>query len=124
MALWYSVRLADLPMTVSWSHLAVMGGVWGTVFLVCGMSLYHLLPWGRWTTLMSVTAYEAHVWLNHVLFDASDYARLTRLRDLLLTLLLLAPFWGLLSLRIVRRAFAGSVTTVRGKRDESSRGSF
>ena len=124
MALWYSVRVPDLLMTVSWSHLAVMGGVWGTVFLVCGVGLYHFRPWGRWTTLVAVTAYEAHVWFNHLLFDASDYAHLTRFRDLLLTLLLLAPVWGLLSLPIVRRTFSGGVTIVKGRRDESSRGSF
>ena len=124
MALWYAARLPDLPMTVTWSYLAVMGGVWGAVFLVCGAGLYYPRPWARWATLATVTAYEAHVWFNHLVFDASEYARLTRLRDLLLTLLLLALVWGSLSLRIVRRTFEGSATIVRGEKDEPSRGSI
>ena len=115
MALWYAARLPDLPMTVTWSYLAAMGGVWGTVFLVCGVSLVRPLPWARWATLATVTAYEVHVWLNHLIFDASDYARRTRLRDLLLTLALLALVWGSLSLRIVRRVFEGSAPVLRGK---------
>jgi hypothetical protein len=50
--------------------------------------------------------YEVHVWVNHLLLDASDYARQTRPWELLLTVLLLAIVWGSLSLRSVRQTFA------------------
>jgi hypothetical protein len=105
MALCYAARLPDLPMTVSWTYLAAMGGFWCAVFLVCVVGLACFRRWGRWSTLAAVTLYEVHVWVNHLAFDASDYARQVWLQDLLLALLLLAFVWGLLSLPGIRREF-------------------
>ena len=118
-ALRYDALLPDLPLTVPLTYLAVMGGLWGVVLTTCAVGLVRFRPWGRWGTLAAVTLYEAHVWGNHLLFDGSDYARQTRPRDLLLTLLLLAFTWGLLNLHSVRKTFSrppphrveGSVTT-------------
>jgi len=106
LALRYAALLPDLSMTVSWTYLAVMGGFWGLVFVVCAVGLICFRPWSRWSALAAVTLYESHVWGNHILFDASDYARQTWPRDLLLTLLLLALIWGSLSLHSVRKAFS------------------
>jgi hypothetical protein len=106
MALRYSARLPQLPTAVSLEYLATVGGFWGAVFIVCTVSLWCFLPWGRWLTLAAVTLQQAHVWINHLLFDASQYARQTYARDLVFSLLLLALFWGLLNLRGVRRAFS------------------
>ena len=103
MAWHYDALLPDLSLTVPLTYLAAMGGFWGLVFLVCAVGLMRFRPWGRWSTLAAVTLYEVHVWINHLLFDASDYARQTRPRDLLLTLLLLAIIWESLSLRYVRK---------------------
>jgi len=61
--------------------------------------------WGRRGALAAVTLYEIHVWVNHLLFDANDYARQTRPRDLVLTLLLLILVWGLLNWPSVQRVF-------------------
>lgn len=105
MALRYAARLPDLPMTVSWSYLAAMGSFWGAIFVVCALGLFRLRVWGQWLALAALTLWQAHIWVNHLLFDASDYALQTHPRDLLLTVLLLAFFWVSLSLGCVRRAF-------------------
>lgn len=105
MAIRYAVLLPDLPLTVSWGYLAAMGAFWAIGFVACVIGLLRLRPWGRWVTLAAVTLHQAHAWVNHLLFDASEYARQTWPRDLLLTLLLLTLFWISLNLRSVRDAF-------------------
>ncbi len=92
-------------MTVSLEYLAAMGAFWGVVLIACAVGLMRFRPWGRWSTLMAVTLYQAHVWINHLLFDASDHARQTRTWHALVTVLVLALVWGSLSLRSVRKAF-------------------
>jgi hypothetical protein len=104
-ALRYASLLPDLPTTVPLEYLAAMGAFWGGALTTCAVGLVRFRRWGRWGTLAAVTLYEAHVWVNHLLFDASDYARQTRGWDLLLTVLLLALIWGSLSLRSVRETF-------------------
>jgi len=104
MALYYAARLPDLPMTVSWTYLAVTGASWGITLVVCAVGLIRLRSWGRRGALIGVTLYQIHVWINHLLFDASDYARQTWSRDLVLTLLLLALVWGGLNWSQVRKA--------------------
>lgn len=104
-ALQYAIRLPDLPLTVPWSYLVLAGSLWGAVFLACTVGLMRLYPWGRWGTLVAASLYQAHVWIDRLLFDASDYARQTRPRDLLLSVLFLGLVWGVLNLRIVRRLF-------------------
>ncbi len=100
----YAVLLPDLPMTVPWGYLVAMGAFWGLVLSACGVVLWQRRPWARWTTLAAATIYQAHVWLNHLLFDASDYARQTHPRDLVLSGLFLAFVWGTLCWPEVRRA--------------------
>lgn len=96
MAFRYARLLPDLPMTVPWLYLAGMGFFWGGVLGVCAVGLFRLRPWSRPVTLVAATLYQAHVWLNHLLLDASDYALQTRPRDLLLSVLFLALVWGIL----------------------------
>jgi len=105
LALRYAALLPDLPMTVSWAYLAAMGGFWGPVFISCAVGLMRFRRWGRWSTLAAATLYQAHVWVNHLLFDASDYALQTRPRDMLLTALFLTIVWGLLNWPGMRRVF-------------------
>lgn len=105
MALRYAAPLADLPMTVSWGYLAARGGFWGVALSACALGLLRFRPWARWGALAAATLYEAHAWLDHLLFDASDYAARTRLLDLLATVLLLGLVWGVLSRPAVRRCF-------------------
>ena len=104
-ALRYDAHLPDLPMMVSLEYLAAMGAFWGVMLTACAVGLMRFRPWGRWSTLTAVTLYQAHVWINHLLFDASDHARQTRPWDALVTVLVLALVWGSLSLRSVRKTF-------------------
>lgn len=103
MSLYYARALPDLPLTVPWAYLAGMGAFWGGAMVACAVGLYLRRPWGRKVTLAVATLYQAHVWLNHLLFDASDYARQTRPRDLALSALFLALVWGTLHLPGVRK---------------------
>jgi hypothetical protein len=105
MALRYAAQLPDLQMTVSWIYLAVMGGFWCVVFLVCMLALMCLWPWGRWAALAVTTLYQIHVWANHFLFDANERARQLWPRDAALTLALLAFVWVILNWPSVRREF-------------------
>jgi len=105
MAARYAVLLPDLPMTVTWDYLAALGLFWGLALVACAVGLARFRPWSRWGTLAAVTLYEAHVWVNHLLFDASDYAHQTWPRDLVLTVLLLTLVWGLLNWPSVRKEF-------------------
>ena len=100
----YASLLPKLAMTVSWAYLVATTGFWGLVFVACAVGLMCFRPWSRRGTLAATTLYEIHVWINRLLFDANDYARQTRLRDLLLTLLLLVLVWGVLNVPQVRRA--------------------
>lgn len=102
MALRYAARLPDLRITVSWWYLVAMGAFWGMAFIMCAAGLIFFRPWSRWLALVAVTLYEVHVWINHLVFDASDYAHQTRPRDAMLTVLLLGVFWGGLNLGEVR----------------------
>ena len=104
-ALRSATLLPDLPMTVPWTYLVAMGGFWGLSFAACTVGLVGFRRWGRWGTLVAVTLYEGHVWVNHLLFDASEYAVQIRPRDFFLTLLLLALVWGLLNLPSIRKEF-------------------
>jgi hypothetical protein len=104
-ALRYAALLPDLPMTVPWAYLATMGSFWGLSFAACTVGLVGFRSWSRWGTLVAVTLYEGHVWANHLLFDASDYAVQVRPRDLMLTLLLLALVWGLLNWPSIQKEF-------------------
>jgi len=97
MGLWYQERLPNLPMTVSWAYLAVLGVVWGGVFLFCALALTPARLWSRRVALAAATLYQAHIWVHHLAFDANDYARMMRPRDAVLSLLFLALVWGLLS---------------------------
>lgn len=104
----YLARLPDLPTTTPLTYLAATGGFWGIVFVVCAIGLSCFRDWGRWATLAAVTLYQANVWVNHLLFDVSDYARRTTPRNLVLTAILLLVFWGSLSLPPLRRVFEGN----------------
>ncbi|MDY6875258.1 MAG: hypothetical protein SWK90_03520 [Chloroflexota bacterium] len=105
MALRYAALLPDLPMTVTWTYLAAMGGFWGVALTACAVGLVRFYPWGRWSTLAASALYEIHVWANHLLFDVSDYAHQTRPWDLALTLFLLAFIWGPLNWPSIRKEF-------------------
>ena len=106
-ALRYASSLPELSTSVPLAYFAATGGLWGIVFIFCTVGLSRFQDWGRWSTLIAVTLYQAHVWVNRVLFDVSTYARRATPRNLVLTAILLFVFWGLLSLPSVRKVFDG-----------------
>lgn len=105
LALHYDARLPDLPMTAPLTYVTATSSFWGFVFVACAMGLGRFHPWARWGTLAAVTIFEAHVWINHLLFDANDYARQTWSRDLALALLLLISTWVVLNWPSIRKEF-------------------
>lgn len=105
LAIAYAIRLPELPMTVHWEYVAATGLFWGLMLTVCSFSLAGFYRWARVATLTVATAFQTHVWVNHLLFDANDYARRTWPRDLVLTALFLAIVWGMLSWPRIRREF-------------------
>jgi len=101
----YAARLPDLPMTVGWPYLVAVSAFWGVAQVICAVGLTRFLPWGRWSTLMVATCHEIHAWVDHLLFDANDYARQVWPRDLVWTIVFLVAVWGLLSWPSVREVF-------------------
>jgi len=83
--------------------MAAEGLFWGVIFLTCGFGLLQFRAWGRSATLAAVTVYEINVWINHLCFDASSYARQSWLGDSLQSVFLLALVWAALSLPGIRK---------------------
>lgn len=104
-AVYYATYLPDLPMTAAWTYLAVMGGFWCVALLACTVALMRLWFWARWTTLATVTLYQVHVWVNHLVFDANERARQIWPCDAALTLGLLVFVWVVLNWPSVRKEF-------------------
>jgi hypothetical protein len=107
---WRQARaLTSLPSTsMPMPLLAGTSLAWGFVFGLCGLGLWRLRPWGRGGTLAAVTLFHAHVWLNHLLFDRSDYARQVWPFAVAHTLVALLVVWGFLYWPAVRRLYEGA----------------
>jgi len=56
-------------------YLVVSGLVWGMVFIAAAFGMWRLWTWARNLLLGAIVVYQLHIWINHVLFDASHYAR-------------------------------------------------
>jgi len=104
-AVQYAIRVPGLAKTIPLWYLATAGGFWGVVLVMCAIGLSMFRNWGRWSTLATVTLYQANVWVNHLLLDMSDYARQTRPRDLLLSGTLLLIYWIGLGLPVFESVF-------------------
>jgi hypothetical protein len=112
MSIYYARRLPDLPMTLSWTYLAVMGGVWFSILCGCAGGLIYFRPWGRLATLAAVPLYQIHAWVNHLAFDASERGGQLWSRDLAYTAILLIIVWVVLWLPGVRRVFKPPVESL------------
>jgi uncharacterized membrane protein (DUF2068 family) len=89
--------------------MALLGGtslLWGVVFVACSLGLWRLRLWGRTGTLVAVTLFHVHIWLNHAVFDRSDYARQVWPFAVLHTLATLFFVWGFLYRSSIRRLYA------------------
>jgi uncharacterized membrane protein (DUF2068 family) len=98
--------LADLPTSMPMALLAGTSLAWGILFGACSLGLWRLRPWGRWGTLVAVTLFHGHIWLNHVLFDRSDYARQVWPFAIVHTLVTLFVVWAFLYWPAIRRLYS------------------
>ncbi len=86
-------------------QLVVTSLIWGLIFIVCGFGLWRRKRWGwRWTPILT-SLYHVHIWVNHVLFDTSDYARQIWPFALANSGLVLLFVWGFLYLPSIRAAY-------------------
>lgn len=69
---------------------------WGALLAAASIGLWRMKGWGRWLALAAVTGSQAQAWLDHFLFDRSDYARLSAGFGLGATVIVLALTWGAL----------------------------
>lgn len=100
--------LTELPASTS-MPMALLGAtslVWGVVFVACSLGLWRLRPRARTGTLVAVTLFHVHIWLNHAVFDRSDYARQVWPFAVLHTLAALFFVWGFLYRSSIRRLYA------------------
>lgn len=104
LALRFARALPDLPLTMPLQLLATTSIVWGVVFIACAVGLWRLRAWGRWGTLVAYSLYQAHVWANHLLLDASDRARQVWPWDAAVSAVTLMAVWGFLNWPGVRQA--------------------
>ncbi len=97
----------DLPVSTSMpmAWLAVTSLAWGVVLSACSVGLWRLRPWGRRGMLAAVSLYQVHIWINHLLFDRSDYAPQVWPLAVVHTLLTLLVVWGFLYWPAVRRLY-------------------
>jgi uncharacterized membrane protein (DUF2068 family) len=107
---WDQARvLVDLSWSTSlpMNWLAATSLFWALVFAVCSVGLWRVRSWGRRATLIGVTLYHGHIWVNHWLFARSDYTSQVRPFSILNTALVLVLVWGFLNWPSVRAVFDG-----------------
>jgi hypothetical protein len=108
-ALQQADALDNVPLSTSlpMPWLSATSLLWAGVFAVCTIGLWRLRAWGRKGTLIAVTLFHVQIWLHHILFDRSDYAKRVWPFALLHTLVVLIIVWGFLNLPSIRRVYYG-----------------
>jgi len=94
-----------LPLAMPLPYLAAGGLVWGMVFIAAAVGVWRLRPWARRLLLSAIVIYQAHIWINHFIFDTSDYARLVWPFQVGVSAAWVVAVWGFLFLPGVRRRF-------------------
>ncbi len=107
-AIWLWLRislLTTLPLTAPlWLLIAasiVAALVWGAA----GIGLWRLASWSRWLALAFVVLYHAYNWIIRWQFEVSDYARLTRPWNMIITVVSISLTWIILWRPNVRSQF-------------------
>lgn len=84
-------------------YLAAGGLVWGLVFATAAFGMWKLWPRARRLLLAAITAYQAHIWINHLLFDTSSYSRQVWPFHAAISVAWTFAVWGFLFLPGIRR---------------------
>jgi len=95
-----------LPLTMPLAYLGTCGWVWGLEFVVTAFGVWRLWPWARKLLLVSIMAYQFHIWTNHLIFDTSAYSRLVWPFQIGISVAWIVAVWGFLFLPGIRRVFA------------------
>ena len=88
-----------MPLT----YLAAGGLVWSIAFVVAALSVWRLWPWARKLVLGAIVLYQLHIWVNHFVFDTSDYARQLWPFHIGISLAWVVVVWGYMFLPGIRR---------------------
>ncbi len=86
--------LSSWPLRMPLAWLVTGKLAWGLVLGLTAWSVWRGQPWHRTLLLTSITLYQVHIWINHILFDTSHYARQVWPFQLSLSLLTLIVVWG------------------------------
>jgi len=97
--------LAQLNLSISLPYAIGSAAIWGGVLVAASFGLWRLKRWGWWLALGAVSLAQAQQWFDRLVFDRSDYARLSRGFALGTTLLILALIWGGLGWPSIRKRF-------------------
>lgn len=98
---WPALSAQAPPALLAWLVTGKLA--WGVIFGVTAWSVGRLKAWGRKLLLAAITLYQAHIWLNHLLFDVSEYSRQVWPFEAGVSLITLAAVWGLACLPSLRR---------------------
>lgn len=72
---WHQAQALSDPLQGPLAWLAGASLIWGLLFALCAVGLWRLARWGYRGTWVTLVAYHAYIWGNHIAFDRSDYAR-------------------------------------------------
>lgn len=97
--------LEDWAVKEPLQRLAVTGLIWGLTFIMCAVGLWYQKRWGWVLTPIATSVYHVHIWINHFLFDTSDYARSVWPWALANTMVLLLFVWGFSYLPSIRAVY-------------------
>lgn len=100
-ASWPALSAQAPPALLAWLVTGKLA--WGIIFGVTAWSVGRWKAWGRKLLLAAITLYQAHIWLNHLLFDVSEYSRQVWPFEAGISLITLAAVWGLACLPSLRR---------------------
>jgi len=94
-----------LPLTMPLPYLAAGGIVWGSVFVVTALGIWKMWTWARRLLLIAIIVYQAHIWINHWLFDTSSYSRQVWPFQAGISVITMVVVWGFLFLPGIRGRF-------------------
>ncbi|MBN1889059.1 MAG: hypothetical protein JW850_13780 [Thermoflexales bacterium] len=97
--------LSSLPVRMPLAWLIAGKLAWGVVFGVIAWGVWRLAAWGRKAVLAGVVLYQLHIWVNHILFDTSDYARQVWPFAAGMSLVTIGLVWGFMFLPAVHRLY-------------------